>query len=51
MKFVVVAFTLGLFLTVPGMILLRWIGLESVVQRMTLFFCAVLCRAMRGHRT
>jgi len=33
MKFVAVAFTLGLFLTVPGMILLRWIGLESVVQR------------------
>ena len=33
MKFVVVAFALGLFFTVPGMILLRWIGLESVVQR------------------
>ncbi len=33
MKFVGVAFALGLFFTVPGMILLRWIGLESVVQR------------------
>ena len=32
MKFVVVAFALGLFLTIPGMILLRLIGLESVVQ-------------------
>ncbi len=34
MKFVVVAFTLGLFLTVPGMLLLRLISLESVVQRL-----------------
>ena len=32
MKFVVVAFAIGLFLTIPGMILLRLIGLESVVQ-------------------